>query len=340
MPATERQMLPIAALRLNGGTQPRALVEPHTVQDYADALDGGAEFPPVTVFYDGNAYWLADGFHRVQAHEQLRRAEIAADVRQGTRRDAVLFSVGANAQHGLRRTNADKRRAVETLLRDAEWGKWVDAEISRRTGVSAMSVGRYRAELISNNVIDAPTERKAERNGTTYTQNTSNIGKRPTPAPQLAPELPTPLTVDAAPLLPVTESALPVVDMETGEVLDAPAAEVDFDSPALMQQVRPDEAHVITPVSDHEYAQAARGWDDAKRLESALDRAVQALSALGTYSRTELSRIENTPAAAELLTSARIIRVQQLCAEFLRVTDAGKNQTTTATPADAQAVAS
>jgi len=34
--------------------------------------------------------------------------------------DAVFNSVGANAEHGLRRTNADKRRAVLTLLNDDE----------------------------------------------------------------------------------------------------------------------------------------------------------------------------------------------------------------------------
>ncbi len=40
----------------------------------------------------------------------------AADVRTGTKRDAILFSVGANATHGTRRTNEDKRRAVMTLF--------------------------------------------------------------------------------------------------------------------------------------------------------------------------------------------------------------------------------
>ena len=37
--------------------------------------------------------------------------EISAEMRDGTWRDAVLYSVGANAAHGLPRTNEDKRRA-------------------------------------------------------------------------------------------------------------------------------------------------------------------------------------------------------------------------------------
>jgi hypothetical protein len=38
----------------------------------------------------------------------------------------VLHSAGANAMHGLRRTNADKRRTVMLLLQDEEWAAWSD----------------------------------------------------------------------------------------------------------------------------------------------------------------------------------------------------------------------
>lgn len=116
--------VPIASLRLDGGTQPRSELNQDTVSDYAEAMKAKRAFPPVTVYHDGSAFWLADGFHRVAAAQRAGLAKLAADVREGSRRDAVLFSVGANAAHGLRRTNADKRRAVETLLRDAEWARW------------------------------------------------------------------------------------------------------------------------------------------------------------------------------------------------------------------------
>ena len=71
---------------------------------------------PVVVFHDGVDHWLADGFHRYHASRRIEALESVAEVRTGTRRDAVLYSVGANASHGQRRTNADKRRAVMTLL--------------------------------------------------------------------------------------------------------------------------------------------------------------------------------------------------------------------------------
>ena len=149
-----------------------------TVEDLRAAIDGGATPDPVLVFHDGTDYWLADGFHRVAARAKVGRLTVKAEVRQGTRRDAVLYACGANATHGLRRTNADKRRAVETLLRDEEWSQWSDREIARRCGVGADMVGDARRS-ICRNPTDTPTERTVERNGKTYTQNTANIGRKP-----------------------------------------------------------------------------------------------------------------------------------------------------------------
>ena len=46
-----------------------------------------------------------------------------------------------------------------------------------------MTVGRIRQELISNNVIDGQKERTVQRNGTTYTMATANIGNGAVSAP-------------------------------------------------------------------------------------------------------------------------------------------------------------
>jgi hypothetical protein len=103
--------------------------------------------PPPTVFFDGEdgeVYWLADGFHRVQAYMVLEHTEIVCDVRKGGKRDATLFSLGANATHGLRRTNEDKRRAVLTMLNDPEWRTWSDSEIARHCNVSDKTVAARR----------------------------------------------------------------------------------------------------------------------------------------------------------------------------------------------------
>lgn len=166
-------------IKTDGGTQSRAMIDQHVVTEYAHAIRDGATLPPVIVFYDGTDHWLADGFHRVEAGFYLDLKEIEADIRQGTRRDAVLYSVGANAAHGLRRTNADKRRAVETLLRDEEWGAWSNSKIARACGVDDKTVAATRMDLSSE--IPKMETRKVERNGIVYEQNTANIGKRVEP---------------------------------------------------------------------------------------------------------------------------------------------------------------
>lgn len=139
--------LEIRNIRTDGGTQPRAGLDDKTVADYGQEIQDGAKFPPVVVFHDGSHYWLADGFHRVAAFKFAGKQRIPAEIKQGTLRDAQLYAVGANATHGLRRSRDDKRRAVEMLLNDAEWGQWADREIARRCKVSNTFVGNIRKEL-------------------------------------------------------------------------------------------------------------------------------------------------------------------------------------------------
>jgi hypothetical protein len=136
----------VAAIK-DGGAQMRIEMRPETVLDYAEEMLGGATFPPVVVFFDGTDYWLGDGFHRHAAAKKIERATIAAEVREGTARDAVLYGVGANATHGLRRTQADKRRAVERLVTDPEWAQWSDRQIAKVAKVDHKTVAKIRREL-------------------------------------------------------------------------------------------------------------------------------------------------------------------------------------------------
>ena len=171
-------MLSLSQIRGDGGTQPRASINDETVMEYAEDMNNGDRFPPVTVFYDGNCYWLADGFHREQAALKAGFTEIAAIVKQGTRRDAVLYSVGANAKHGLRRTNADKRRAVMTLLEDSEWTGWSNNAIASQCGVSHQFVNNLRKSILQPlQDTKLNNQRKVKRGGKTYIQDTTNIGK-------------------------------------------------------------------------------------------------------------------------------------------------------------------
>ena len=137
----------LAAITCDEHIQQRLCIDEATVADYAESMHNGVVFPPVVVFEEDGTLWLADGFHRVEAAGRAGKESIAVTVRQGTERDAILFAIGANAKHGLRRTNADKRQAVRTLLEDDEWAQWSNRAIAKRAGVTHTFVNNRRAEM-------------------------------------------------------------------------------------------------------------------------------------------------------------------------------------------------
>ena len=99
-------------------TQVRSELDKKVIADYAEAMQAGAIFPALTVFAekDSQRFILADGFHRLEAAKAQRLVSFQCEVQTGGIRAALSHALGANDQHGLRRTNADKRNAVELAL--------------------------------------------------------------------------------------------------------------------------------------------------------------------------------------------------------------------------------
>lgn len=178
----------LSSIRIDGGTQPREAIDEATVAEYREAIEAGALLPAVTVFHDGAEHWLADGFHRFHAHRAAGDDSIRVEIHEGTRRDAVLYSVGANGSHGLRRSAADKRKAVATLLADPEWSQWSDAEIARQCAVYRALVHQVRSSLAnlasepaggSSHANFASERTYTTKHGTKSTMQIGNIGSRP-----------------------------------------------------------------------------------------------------------------------------------------------------------------
>lgn len=161
-----------------GGTQSRVELSEQAVASYAELMSEGTELPPIVVFHDGSTYWLADGFHRVMAATRAGIEWLKSEVKKGTKRDAILYSVGANSTHGLPRTNDDKRRAVKMLLDDSEWAGWADREIGRRCAVGHNMVSAMRRSLSSEYSEKPPAKSYVTKHGTESTMNTENIGKK------------------------------------------------------------------------------------------------------------------------------------------------------------------
>ena len=141
------KQIEIDAIRTDGGTQMRESLQESVYLEYMEAYLAGADMPPVDVFFDGSTYWLADGFHRFHGAKHAELEMIPAKVHQGTQRDAILFAVGANCKHGLKRTNEDKRRSVMVMLQDEQWVKWSDRKIAEATGVHHDLVATVRKQL-------------------------------------------------------------------------------------------------------------------------------------------------------------------------------------------------
>jgi len=141
--------LKLSEIVTDAGTQVRASLNEATVAEYTDALADGAKFPPVIVFHDGSRYLAADGFHRIHAANRIGATQIECDVRKGSKADALKFALGCNAHHGLRRTNADKRRAVELAVK--EFGKFSDSALAEMCAVNRELV----AEIRKINLLDS-----------------------------------------------------------------------------------------------------------------------------------------------------------------------------------------
>jgi hypothetical protein len=69
-------MLALSAIRLDDSTQPLAVFDKNLIEEYTVAMIDGATFPPVIVFYDGQDYWRADGYHRHLRAPSANRSEI------------------------------------------------------------------------------------------------------------------------------------------------------------------------------------------------------------------------------------------------------------------------
>lgn len=167
--------LALERIRVDGGTQPRAELHTAVIEEYAEQMRQGVEFPPVIVFFDGQDYWLADGFHRLAAARiACPERPLPAEVIQGTQVDAQWYSYGVNKTHGLRRTREDKERSIRAALRHPQGVSKSDRDIAHHVGVSHPTVAKLRAELeATGKIYQSPHRTGADGR----TINTAKIGR-------------------------------------------------------------------------------------------------------------------------------------------------------------------
>ncbi len=108
--------LDIARINACSETQTRVSRSPGVVEDYAELMRSGTQFPPVRTWFDGAHYWLTDGFQRIEAAKHAQLQSFDCEVHFGSLEDALWDSFSVNATNGLRRTNEDIKAIVGRAL--------------------------------------------------------------------------------------------------------------------------------------------------------------------------------------------------------------------------------
>lgn len=185
----------IADIELDTSIQCRAKIDTGTVNEYAQRMSEGDKFPPVDLFESDGRYWIGDGWHRVLAVIETSGESIAAIVHPGGRTAALMHALSANAVHGQRRTNEDKRRCVEIALR--EFPKSSSRSIADLCGVSDEFVRQRRGEEVptvgtcvtGKDGKEYPARRKAEQEASQEAGEGTRCEKQEVPGerPRLGP---------------------------------------------------------------------------------------------------------------------------------------------------------
>jgi ParB-like chromosome segregation protein Spo0J len=144
----------IDAIRIDGGTQCRIVIDQPTVYSYLEAMKEGNDFPLIETVFDGSTYWLTDGFHRYHAYKLLGIKDIEVKYKPGTLQDAQIEALRANSKHGKPLTNEDKRNKVEMALKIEGFDKKSDREIATICCVSVTFVGSIRRPQIKEKQIE------------------------------------------------------------------------------------------------------------------------------------------------------------------------------------------
>jgi transposase-like protein len=163
-------------LRRDGGTQPREKLDPEHIEDLVRDWKKGARFEPALVYHDGESYWLTDGYHRDAALLELGESKILVEICSGTLEDAKWHSYSVNQHKALKRSNADKQRAIIGALKHPYAASRSNVQIAEHCGVDEGTIRAWRKKLEDNGEIERSHARTVTRNGKTYSQNTTNIG--------------------------------------------------------------------------------------------------------------------------------------------------------------------
>ena len=166
----------IDCLVMDSETQSRQNVNQELIEEYCVAFGDGDEFPAIEVVSDGVTAWVCDGWHRVLACKRYKSKVISANIIKGTLTDAIWLASAANRQHGQRRSNQDKRRAVGLALKARP--DTSSRDIAKHCGVSHEMVNQHKSH--NDTVVDI--QKAAAKGAGVAKEAAARTGEKPNPA--------------------------------------------------------------------------------------------------------------------------------------------------------------
>ena len=142
-------------IRTDGETQYRENIDEGVVRDYLDAMKDNVEFPPIEAVFDGEFYWLTDGFHRLAALNKLGIQRPEVSFISGTKADAQLLALSANGSHGLPRSMMTKHRIGLMAISHPALQNCSNYEIAKFCGLSAPFIQSLRNPSVKLRQQDA-----------------------------------------------------------------------------------------------------------------------------------------------------------------------------------------
>lgn len=190
---------PVEEILLDERCQARADVNHDAVTEYRSAYEAGVELPPLRIFMVSGKAYLVDGFHRLPAAMNAGKSWVRCEVvGEGTIDEAIWTASAVNQAHGVRRTNADKRRAVKLALRTDIGMEQSSRAIAEHVGVSHVFVEKVRDEIEAEHsarleTVTSTSEKEEARLETVTSRATkTRIGRdgrrRPAKSPAKKPE--------------------------------------------------------------------------------------------------------------------------------------------------------
>jgi hypothetical protein len=149
--------IPLDDVKIHEPIYPRVDTDQGTVKDYVEAIESGAEFPPIEI-QQGTGF-LLDGAHRLEAHRVAGADKIA--VVEVDPENPLEYAIEANYRHGKQLTRLDKQRAMR-LLAEAD-PDFVVTDVAKKLAVNPSTVERHLAPQLAARVKQAEHDQTVRR---------------------------------------------------------------------------------------------------------------------------------------------------------------------------------